>query len=132
MKGLFLAAAAVLAMTSGALAQGMTPDAGSAPPSYTTPASPPLSGSTPPSQSMGVIAHVNPGDMDLQERNNGGQRSIEMIQTTLLNTLGGLGYQGVHDVRKVGDRYQTQALAPDGEWITVELDPQSGTISQAR
>lgn len=76
-----------------------------------------------------VIAHIDP-QASLQDRRDGGQRSIELLQTTLLNTLGALGFGETQDFRKDGERYIARTRTPSGDWITVELNPMSGTITR--
>lgn len=75
-----------------------------------------------------IIARVDPATLDLSDRRGPGQRSIELIQTTLLNTLGGFGFSGAGQVRKQGETYLAEVETPRGEWFTVELDPHAGTI----
>lgn len=78
-----------------------------------------------------VIARV--GAMpDLETRMGRDQDRLALVQTTMLNTLGGLGLGGLRDVRRTGDLYYAEALMADGNWRTVAVDPASGTISVVR
>lgn len=76
-----------------------------------------------------VIAHIDP-QMSFQDRRDKGQRSIELLQTTLLNTLGAMGFGETQDFRKDGERYIARTRTPSGDWITVEMDPMKGTITR--
>jgi len=65
---------------------------------------------------------------DVHDRMGPEQRTLELVQTTLLNRFGGLGFARVLDVDKVGTRYLAQVATVRGETVTVEIDPLTGNI----
>lgn len=69
---------------------------------------------------------------NFEQRRGPGQTPRALMQTSLLNNFSAYGFTAVRDFRKVGDNYMADAQAPDGRWITVALDPDSGTISTVR
>jgi hypothetical protein len=69
---------------------------------------------------------------DASRRGDPGQRPIELMQTSLLNAFSAHGFTAVRDFRKAGDRYQAEVQDQSGRWMTVELDPRTGTIASVR
>lgn len=60
------------------------------------------------------------------------QAQLADIQTKLLNRFSQLGFGEVREFRREGESYVTEALSKDGNWVTVVLDPMSGTIVARR
>lgn len=69
---------------------------------------------------------------DIQSRRGRGQNELELTQTTLLNEFSAQGYTAVRDFRKNGENYVANVQDQQGRWMTVELDPRTGSITPVR
>ncbi|HYH18872.1 MAG TPA: hypothetical protein VD995_09680 [Azospirillum sp.] len=69
---------------------------------------------------------------DGDQRRGPGQIPRELMATTLLNNFSGYGFTAVRNFQKAGTNYVADVRHRDGRWMTVQLDPISGTISTMR
>ncbi len=69
---------------------------------------------------------------NVEQRSGPEQRPTALMQTTLLNRFSQLGFSEVRDFRREGESYIAEALSKDGDWVTVVMDPMSGTIVARR
>jgi len=76
-----------------------------------------------------VLMNVDP---NVQQRADRGQNRTELMQTSLLNYFSAAGFTAVRDFRKQGNNYVAEAQDQNGRWMTVEMDPATGTIAQVR
>lgn len=66
---------------------------------------------------------------DVQPRMGAAQRELELVQTTLLNRFGSLGFAQMREFRRDGERYVAEVMNPNGAWETVVIDPVSGEVT---
>lgn len=110
------------ATTQGAPAQSDTTMTGS-----TTGSEEPALGGVPPATGgTRVLAEV-----DVPEGTSARQR-VAVVQTALLNRFSQLGFSEIREFRREGETYVAEATDPEGEEVTVVLDPASGTIVARR
>ncbi|HEY0832679.1 MAG TPA: hypothetical protein VGE72_02120 [Azospirillum sp.] len=69
---------------------------------------------------------------DGDQRRGPGQTPRELMATTLLNNFSSYGFTTVRNFQKAGLNYVAEARHSDGRWMTVQIDPVSGTISTVR
>jgi hypothetical protein len=72
-----------------------------------------------------VLAEVDPEGLSGSERQKNAQ-----LSTQLLNRFNTLGFAEVKAFSREGDAYKTEAKTSEGQWVTVMIDPQAGTITQ--
>jgi hypothetical protein len=83
-------------------------------------------GNQPPmEQGPRVLAEVDPDSFSGSDRQKNAQ-----LSTQLLNRFNTLGFAEVKAFSREGTAYKTEARTPDGQWVTVMIDPQAGTITQ--
>ncbi|MGQ9365993.1 hypothetical protein [Azospirillum sp. A39] len=68
---------------------------------------------------------------DIQQRQGPGQNRLELMQTTLLNHLVSFGIEEVRGFHKQGEMYVAD-ISHRGQWMTVQLDPNTGIIRAVR
>ncbi|HYE51985.1 MAG TPA: hypothetical protein VEB20_20490 [Azospirillaceae bacterium] len=78
-----------------------------------------------------VLAEIDK-PTDLGERKGPAQRELALMQTTLLNRFSQLGFSDVREFRREGESYVAEAQTAEGQWVTVVMDPASGTIVARR
>lgn len=94
-----------------------------------------------PSPAWGRSQQVAPGgalpnaavvDLDripnLEQRRGPGQTPEAMMKTSLLNALSASGFQSMRGLRRAGNGYVADVMNSNGQWMTVALDPNTGTI----
>lgn len=64
----------------------------------------------------------------IQKRSGPEQRKLELLQTTLLNQFGGLGFARLVDFGKVGASYVAEVETVRGDNVFVTIDPITGEI----
>src|SRR3954454_2287876 len=69
---------------------------------------------------------------DAADRIGAGQTGIELVQTSLLNQLGSLGFSRLQDFRKIGEAYEADLRTQGGVTLTVVIDPATGEIRRLR
>lgn len=69
-----------------------------------------------------------PMEQLIERRMGPEQIPLELVQTTLLNHFGALGFVEIRNFRKEGVRYLAEALTPEGTWIEVVIDPVTGAV----
>lgn len=67
-------------------------------------------------------------DPSFQSRMGRGQRPTELVQTTLLNRFGGLGFHRIVDIRRQGDNYMATVETVRGNNVVLEIDADTGQI----
>jgi hypothetical protein len=72
-----------------------------------------------------VLAEVDPESISGSERQKNAQ-----LSTQLLNRFNTLGFAEVKEFSREGQAYKTEAKTSEGQWVTVMIDPQAGTITQ--
>lgn len=65
-------------------------------------------------------------------RRGPGQTPRELMATSLLNNLSGYGFSDVRNFHKSGQNYVADVQNRDGRWMTVQIDPNTGTIATLR
>lgn len=72
-----------------------------------------------------VLAEVNPDEVSGSER-----QKTAAVSTQLLNRFNTLGFAEFKEFTREGNGYKTEAKTSDGNWVTVMIDPEEGTIKQ--
>lgn len=72
-----------------------------------------------------VLAEVDPSSVSGSERQKNAQ-----LSTQLLNRFNTLGFADVKEFSRQGESYKTEAKTSEGQWVTVMINPQAGTITQ--
>jgi hypothetical protein len=67
-------------------------------------------------------------EQDVRERMGPQQREVELVQTTVLNRFGGLGFHRIVDIRKRDASYVAMVENVAGETVAVEIDAATGRI----
>ena len=80
----------------------------------------------------GLIGTLDLGLHDAAERMDARQTGIELIQTSLLNQLGNLGFSRLEQFRKVGEGYEADLRTASGLAVDVTVDPANGEIRKIR
>lgn len=70
-------------------------------------------------------------EVEKPSKGNARQRTAE-TQRALLNRFSQLGFADVREFRREGETYITEAKTAEGDWVSVVLDPESGTIVQRK
>lgn len=70
-------------------------------------------------------------EVEKPAKGNARQRTAE-TQRALLNRFSQLGFADVREFRREGETYITEAKTAEGDWVSVVLDPESGTIVQRK
>lgn len=68
----------------------------------------------------------------VQSRMAPNQRVDELIQTTLLNQLGRLGFSQLNSMRRDGNNYVAEVVTVQGQPATYRIDPSTGEMTQLR
>jgi hypothetical protein len=110
-----LVAFALLATTTSAFAQSGGPPAGD----YRGPGD---------SVPMSRFDLDESAQQDVRQRMGPDQRRLELVQTTLLNRFGALGFAELIDIDKAGVNYLAKVRTAKGETVDVTIDPMSGEI----
>ncbi|UEM18574.1 PepSY domain-containing protein [Skermanella mucosa] len=83
-------------------------------------------------QQQGGSPAAGPDRSDLQQyiqkRSGPEQRKLELLQTTLLNQFGGLGFAKLVEFGKVGASYVAEVETVRGDNVFVTIDPVTGEI----
>jgi hypothetical protein len=116
-----LALTVLATASTGALAQGMTSQQPMGSPSMTAPA---------PAAQGGMREYRLPPGVQAELKQRGGreQRQQELVQTTLLNQFGQLGFSELRSMSKEGTNYVAQVTTTTGEPATVVIDPNAGVM----
>jgi hypothetical protein len=76
-----------------------------------------------------VLEQLSPSDRAaINQRLGPKQRKAELVQTTLLNEMGDLGFAKLGKVEKTGETYQAQVQTTLGNWVTIDIDPATGIV----
>lgn len=87
------------------------------------------SANQPTRQGQSPVAGLDPQvEQDVRERMGPQQREIELVQTTVLNRFGGLGFHRIVDIRKRDANYVATVENVAGETVAVEIDADTGQI----
>lgn len=71
-------------------------------------------------------------DPSMRGRMGPQQRQLELVQTTLLNRFGGLGFHRIVDIRKAGADYVATVETVRGNNVVLTIDPDTGQIVSER
>jgi hypothetical protein len=71
-------------------------------------------------------------DPSMRGRMGPEQRPLELVQTTLLNRFGGLGFHRIVDIRKAGANYLATVETVQGNNVVLVIDPETGQIVSER
>jgi hypothetical protein len=71
-------------------------------------------------------------DPSMRGRMGPGQRPLELVQTTLLNRFGGLGFHRIVDIRRAGANYLATVETVQGNNVVLTIDPETGQIVSER
>jgi hypothetical protein len=72
---------------------------------------------------------VDRSQLDLNRRAGPNQREMEMVQTSLLNRFGGMGFAEMRNFRKIGENYAAEVRTVEGVWVNVLIDPATGAVT---
>jgi len=72
---------------------------------------------------------VDRSQLDLKARSGPEQREMELVQTSLLNRFGGMGFAEMRNFRKVGVNYAAEVRTVEGVWVNVLIDPATGAVT---
>lgn len=73
----------------------------------------------------GVLAQIDTDSISGSSR----QKEAE-VSRQLLNRFNSLGFADFREFTRTDQGYRTQAQTTEGEWVTVMIDPQQGTITR--
>ena len=65
---------------------------------------------------------------DVSDRKAKDQREMELVQTSLLNRFGGMGFAEMRNFRKIGENYAAEVRTVEGVWVNVLVDPATGAV----
>ena len=68
------------------------------------------------------------GQPDISDRKGKDQREMELVQTSLLNRFGGMGFAEMRNFRKIGENYAAEVRTVEGVWVNVLVDPATGAV----
>jgi hypothetical protein len=71
---------------------------------------------------------VEQGQPDISDRKGKDQREMELVQTSLLNRFGGMGFAEMRNFRKIGENYAAEVRTVEGVWVNVLVDPATGAV----
>jgi hypothetical protein len=72
---------------------------------------------------------IERGRPDISDRKGKDQREMELVQTSLLNRFGGMGFAEMRNFRKIGENYAAEVLTVEGVWVNVLVDPATGAVT---
>jgi hypothetical protein len=72
---------------------------------------------------------VERGRPDISDRKGKDQREMELVQTSLLNRFGGMGFAEMRNFRKIGENYAAEVRTVEGVWVNVLVDPATGAVT---
>ena len=72
---------------------------------------------------------VERGRPDISDRKGKDQREMELVQTSLLNRFGGMGFAEMRNFRKSGENYAAEVRTVEGVWVNVLVDPATGAVT---
>jgi len=79
--------------------------------------------------SGGTQLSVEQGRPDVSNRKGKDQREMELVQTSLLNRFGGMGFAEMRNFRKVGVNYAAEVRTVEGVWVNILIDPATGAVT---
>jgi hypothetical protein len=65
---------------------------------------------------------------NISDRKGKDQREMELVQTSLLNRFGGMGFAEMRNFRKIGENYAAEVRTVEGVWVNVLVDPATGAV----
>ncbi len=72
---------------------------------------------------------VEQGRPDISDRKGKDQREMELVQTSLLNRFGGMGFAEMRNFRKIGENYAAEVRTVEGVWVNILVDPATGAVT---
>jgi hypothetical protein len=66
---------------------------------------------------------------DVSDRKAKDQREMELVQTSLLNRFGGMGFAEMRNFRKIGENYAAEVRTVEGVWVNILVDPATGAVT---
>ena len=54
---------------------------------------------------------------------------MELVQTSLLNRFGGMGFAEMRNFRKIGENYAAEVRTVEGVWVNILVDPATGAVT---
>ncbi|WP_158043970.1 hypothetical protein [Skermanella pratensis] len=79
--------------------------------------------------STGTQLSLEQGRPSVADRMDKDQREMELVQTSLLNRFGGMGFAEMRNFRKIGETYAAEVRTVEGVWINVVIDPVTGAVT---
>jgi hypothetical protein len=79
--------------------------------------------------SSGTHLSVEQGRPDISDRKGKEQREMELVQTSLLNRFGGMGFAEMRNFRKIGENYAAEVRTVEGVWVNILIDPATGNVT---
>lgn len=79
--------------------------------------------------SSGTQLSLEQGRPSVADRMGEDQREMELVQTSLLNRFGGMGFAEMRNFRKIGENYAAEVRTVEGVWINVVIDPATGAVT---
>jgi hypothetical protein len=79
--------------------------------------------------SSGTQLSVEQGQPDISDRKGKDQRDMELVQTSLLNRFGGMGFAEMRNFRKIGANYAAEVRTVEGVWMNILVDPATGAVT---
>jgi hypothetical protein len=79
--------------------------------------------------SSGTQLSVEQGQPDISARKGKDQREMELVQTSLLNRFGGMGFAEMRNFRKIGENYAAEVRTVEGVWMNILVDPATGAVT---
>ena len=73
--------------------------------------------------SSGKQLSVEQGRPDISNRKGKDQREMELVQTSLLNRFGGMGFAEMRNFRKIAENYAAEVRTVEGVWVNVLSTP---------
>jgi hypothetical protein len=117
------------AQTSGTGASGgvTSPNRQTQPGSMAVQAQPPMAPLA--GASSGTQLSIEQGQPDISDRKGNDQRDMELVQTSLLNRFGGMGFAEMRNFRKIGANYAAEVRTVEGVWMNILVDPATGAVT---
>ena len=79
--------------------------------------------------STGTQLSVEQGEPNVSDRKGKDQREMELVQTSLLNRFGGMGFAEMRNFRKIGENYAAEVRTVEGVWVNILIDPATGAVT---
>jgi hypothetical protein len=79
--------------------------------------------------SSGTQLGVEQGRPDISDRKGKEQREMELVQTSLLNRFGGMGFAEMRNFRKIGENYAAEVRTVEGVWVNILVDPATSAVT---